>query len=76
MNLTKSLDIGQSVMVRDLPGVWTVTERDGYSDRARYTAVPKNLSAKGYADAIGCATVLIWAENVSPYFLHTQERLL
>lgn len=74
--MKKTYDIGETVRVRDLPGLWTITEREGTRNSLSYVLVPKNSSAKRYAESVGCATVLTWAENVSPQYPLIQETLL
>lgn len=74
--MKKTYDIGEGVRVRDLPGVWRITEREGTRDSLSYTVLPKNSSAKGYAERLGCATVVVWAESVSPEYPTIQEYLI
>ena len=74
--MKKTYDIGETVRVRDLPGLWSITEREGDRNSLCYTVVPKNSSANRYASLLGSGTVLVWAENVSPQYPLIQETLI
>ena len=57
--MKKTYDIGETVRVRDLPGLWRITEREGSRNSLCYTVVPENSSANRYTSLLGFGIVLV-----------------